>query len=259
MVYGENTAAAAAATSPTKSRLRGSLPPPSAVPLSPFWSRSEDKLFEEALVDFPEGYPGRWQKIAERVPGRSPEDVENHYLKLVRDVSDIESGLIDVPDYADDDDWAILSNPDSGHQFPLSKSKNAETERKKGTPWTAEEHKLFLYGLQKYGKGDWRSISRNVVQTRTPTQVASHAQKFFLRQQSGKKERKRSSIHDITMVDPNTVSVQVPAEQVWVPAQPEMQQLPPVSHLPSQGGHLEFDYGYENYGAGDHQNHNFHM
>ena len=33
--------------------------------------------------------------------------------------------------------------------------------------------------------------------TRTPTQVASHAQKFFLRQNSTNKDRKRSSIHDI--------------------------------------------------------------
>lgn len=63
--------------------------------------------------------------------------------------------------------------------------------------------RLFLIGLKRYGKGDWRSISRNVVVTRTPTQVASHAQKYFLRQNSVKKERKRSSIHDITTVDAN--------------------------------------------------------
>ncbi|KAL7261337.1 hypothetical protein ACSBR1_006895 [Camellia fascicularis] len=30
---------------------------------------------------------------------------------------------------------------------------------------------LFLLGLKTYGKGDWPSISRNVVVTRTPTQV----------------------------------------------------------------------------------------
>ncbi|PIA59436.1 hypothetical protein AQUCO_00400370v1 [Aquilegia coerulea] len=37
--------------------------------------------------------------------------------------------------------------------------------------------------LKKYGKGDWRNISRNFVITRTPTQVASHAQKYDTRQQ----------------------------------------------------------------------------
>lgn len=59
-------------------------------------------------------------------------------------------------------------------------------------------------GLDKYGKGDWRSISRNFVISRTPTQVASHAQKYFIRLNSMNKERRRSSIHDITSVTTST-------------------------------------------------------
>lgn len=59
----------------------------------------------------------------------------------------------------------------------------------------------FLMGLKKYGKGDWRNISRNFVTSRTPTQVASHAQKYFIRQHSGGKDKRRSSIHDITTVN----------------------------------------------------------
>lgn len=58
-------------------------------------------------------------------------------------------------------------------------------------------------GLKKYGKGDWRNISRNFVVTRTPTQVASHAQKYFIRQLSGGKDKRRASIHDITTVNLN--------------------------------------------------------
>lgn len=43
--------------------------------------------------------------------------------------------------------------------------------------------------------------------TRTPTQVASHAQKYFIRQLTGGKDKRRSSIHDITMVNlPETKS-----------------------------------------------------
>ncbi|XP_059641314.1 transcription factor MYB1R1 [Cornus florida] len=71
-------------------------------------------------------------------------------------------------------------------------------ERKRGVPWTEEEHKLFLLGLQRVGKGDWRGISRNFVKTRTPTQVASHAQKYFLRRSNLNRRRRRSSLFDIT-------------------------------------------------------------
>jgi len=64
--------------------------------------------------------------------------------------------------------------------------------------WTKEEHRQFLLGLEKYGKGDWRSISRNCVVTRTPSQVASHAQKYYLRLSAT--TRKRGSINDNSLL-----------------------------------------------------------
>ncbi|KAF5459835.1 hypothetical protein F2P56_019750 [Juglans regia] len=85
-----------------------------------------------------------------------------------------------------------------------------DRERKRGVPWTEEEHKLFLLGLQKVGKGDWRGISRNFVKTRTPTQVASHAQKYFLRRSNLNRRRRRTSLFDIT-TDSVTVT---PMEEV---------------------------------------------
>ena len=65
--------------------------------------------------------------------------------------------------------------------------------RDRGVAWSEEEHKLFLQGLDKFGKGDWRSISRQCVLTRTPAQVASHAQKYFIRQEGGGKEKPGSA------------------------------------------------------------------
>ncbi|XP_019420921.1 PREDICTED: transcription factor MYB1R1-like [Lupinus angustifolius] len=70
-------------------------------------------------------------------------------------------------------------------------------ERKKGVAWTEKEHLTFLIGLEKLGKGDWRGISRNFVTTRTPTQVASHAQKYFLRMTTLNKKKQRSSLFDM--------------------------------------------------------------
>ncbi|XVF10876.1 hypothetical protein REPUB_Repub07fG0221000 [Reevesia pubescens] len=74
---------------------------------------------------------------------------------------------------------------------------SSSCERKKGVPWTEEEHRMFLLGLQKLGKGDWRGISRNYVISRTPTQVASHAQKYFIRQSNVSRRKRRSSLFDI--------------------------------------------------------------
>lgn len=59
----------------------------------------------------------------------------------------------------------------------------------------------FLYGLQRFGRGDWKSISRYSVRTKSNSQVASHAQKYFKRLSSAK-EGKRLSINNITTVNP---------------------------------------------------------
>ncbi|GAB4860043.1 hypothetical protein Ancab_011521 [Ancistrocladus abbreviatus] len=76
----------------------------------------------------------------------------------------------------------------------------------------------------KYGKGDWRNISRNFVVTRTPTQVASHAQKYFIRQLSGGKDKRRASIHDITTV---TLDTQTPSPEHKRPNSPEQSSIHP--------------------------------
>ena len=63
--------------------------------------------------------------------------------------------------------------------------------------WSPGEHQLFIEGLAKLGRGNWKAISQHFVKTRTSTQIASHAQKHFARLEKRKKHlRLRASIFD---------------------------------------------------------------
>ncbi|VAH56431.1 unnamed protein product [Triticum turgidum subsp. durum] len=152
------------------------------------WTADENKQFERALAGLDLRSPD-WDKVA-HATGKTVREVVDHFKSLELDVRQIESG--------DFRHGYRFGGCGGGRRHG---GRTPEQERKKGVPWTEDEHKLFLLGLKKYGKGDWRNISRNFVQTRTPTQVASHAQKYFIRLSSGGgKDKRRSSIHDITTV-----------------------------------------------------------
>ncbi|KAL6627469.1 hypothetical protein ACP70R_031195 [Stipagrostis hirtigluma subsp. patula] len=204
-------------------------------PAARSWTPQENKQFEKALAMLDLRCPD-WEKVARAIPGRTAVEVINHYRNLEVDVQHIESGMVPFPVYgvggggahgtaaftlqwdgsgghgAGDFRHAYRFAGGCGKRHP---GRTPEQERKKGVPWTEEEHRLFLQGLKKYGKGDWRNISRNFVHTRTPTQVASHAQKYFIRLNSGGKDKRRSSIHDITTVN-------MPEDQPPSPSQSSM-------------------------------------
>ncbi|MQL94854.1 hypothetical protein Taro_027525 [Colocasia esculenta] len=175
-----------------------------------FWTHEENKRFENALAEFDEGTPDRWANVARMIPGKTPEDVRRHYQDLEADVCHIEAGLIPPPGYGSQQftlDWVssqALDGLTPSYYFAGGRRQGGgpyDQERKKGIPWTEDEHKRFLMGLKTYGKGDWRNISRKCVISRTPAQVASHAQKYYIRLRSTGKEKRRPSIHDITTGD----------------------------------------------------------
>ncbi|KAK7287176.1 hypothetical protein RIF29_00277 [Crotalaria pallida] len=170
------------------------------------WTTEENKMFESALAIYDTDTPDRWLKVAAMIPGKTEFDVIKQYSELVEDVGEIEAGRVPVPGYIESSFvFELVDNHcyDACRKKAAINVKGSDQERKKGVPWTEEEHRRFLMGLLKHGKGDWRNISRNFVVTKTPTQVASHAQKYYIRQNlsGGKDNKRRPSIHDITIVN----------------------------------------------------------
>lgn len=130
------------------------------------WSRLENKLFEESLVRFPDEIPDRWEKIAGMIPGKSPEEVIAHYENLLSEIDDIESGRVEIPDYVDDEYFFSASSsseseseseevnepntaaPIYNYCSTIKSNSTAGAERKrKGIPWTIEEHRYMYINL----------------------------------------------------------------------------------------------------------------
>ena len=100
-----------------------------------------------------------------------------------------------------------------------------------GTLWSEEEHAAFLRGLKVFGKGKWKDISRHFVVTRTPTQVASHAQKYFIRI-SRKEGARRKSIFDRLEANAEGTDENVPPPPAPAPA-PEPEPVAEVKQTPT--------------------------
>eukprot|EP00897_Mesotaenium_endlicherianum_P010598 jgi/Mesen1/9567/ME000644S08861 len=242
------------------------------------WTTADDKLFETILAGFEKEKDINWDNIATKIPGKKLEDIRKHYDMLVIDVGNIDAGLVQVPDIVMAGQEISPADEGGVHDLGTSQSPTAkkvgsscrpqgllqpraaappqgrttEQERRKGIPWTEEEHRLFLLGLAKFGKGDWRSISRNFVTSRTSTQVASHAQKYFIRLNSvSSKDKRRSSIHDMTSIHngesgaaaasgPITGQPAVPGG-IYAQGRPHaIGHVHPVQQMPPPPGHLPY-------------------
>ncbi|XP_071925400.1 protein RADIALIS-like 3 isoform X2 [Coffea arabica] len=63
------------------------------------WTAKQNKQFEEALATYDKDTPDRWYNIARAVGGKSEEEVRRHYEVLVKDIMQIESDQVPLPNY----------------------------------------------------------------------------------------------------------------------------------------------------------------
>ena len=84
--------------------------------------------------------------------------------------------------------------------------------------WTDEEHRLFLEGIKQFGKGAAanRQISEEFVTTKTPSQVASHAQKYYLKANAPSAPLEDSAMNNVARQVTTTKSPIDLQHMVWV-------------------------------------------
>lgn len=137
------------------------------------WTPAENKAFENALAEFDTNTPDRWQRVAAMVAGKSVTDVIRHFGELEGDVSNIEAGLVPIPGYSNSNSngnvngngnsnsssntsssftlaWGSGQSYDALNHYSYgtttgtrssSSTRSSNRERKKGVPWTKEEHR----------------------------------------------------------------------------------------------------------------------
>lgn len=110
---------------------------------STIWTKEENKKFESALALYDKDTPDRWIKIADMIPGKSVLDVMKQYQNLVADISDIEAGLVPLPGYLASSCTLELMNTGEFNGFKKRPMvcRSSDQEKKKGVPWTEDEHR----------------------------------------------------------------------------------------------------------------------
>ncbi|XP_047312810.1 transcription factor MYBS1-like [Impatiens glandulifera] len=189
------------------------------------WSFEENKVLENAIAVYGLGTKAFYCDLNQTLPGKSIQDIRKKCMALVSDnvVPDPMNNIIHdhdqsayiinpmpaitidnnqgvINEIADDLVGVQRTGKEVNHDDEL-RCQAAPVQRgvkRRGVPWTQLEHQVFLMGLNKFGRGDWRSISRYTILKKSPSQVASHAQKYFRRRTTPTPlERRRSSIHDV--------------------------------------------------------------
>nr|QSD99808.1 MYB family transcription factor [Melilotus albus] len=166
--------------------------------------------------------------LNERTPiqDSSENSMEQHQEKLDTDIIESDRAVASLNSNDNNNLLEAEAVPEESHE-----GKRGRRER---VHWTEDEHKLFLKGLKKYGKGRWKDISKEFVVTKTPIQIASHAQKYFIHLNATEKEKKRRrSIHDTSVEEQEDVIPSIEKQSeiphlVTAPIEDQQNEIPPM-------------------------------
>lgn len=134
-------------------------------------------MIEKELANYGHKNLERFERVARKLK-KPVDEIREYFQRLGRDVELIQKGSICVPRYDALDEKRMatsqfISSPSITNIIaPQIPEIEADSESRKGMPWTEEEHTQFLLGLQECGKGEWRAIAKTFVKTRTGTQVS---------------------------------------------------------------------------------------
>jgi hypothetical protein len=133
------------------------------------WTREQDKEFENALNVYDQEGPNRWEQIAAVVTGKDAAEVKRHYEVLQEDINLIDAGRVALPNYSlsslsEEGPASDSPGVKKGASFAASgpganansngvaalggkgmSSKSADQERRKGIPWSEEEHRWVVH------------------------------------------------------------------------------------------------------------------
>mmetsp|Transcript_11637 Transcript_11637/g.36868 ORF Transcript_11637/g.36868 Transcript_11637/m.36868 type:complete len:223 (-) Transcript_11637:638-1306(-) len=114
-------------------------------------SEEDDRSFEKALAKFDDEVDTRWDQIACLLSDKDGEAVRQRYAELQDDIKSIEDGLVALPAYENSHSPgspelnAEPASPSRKNGKAATPKSSTDQERRKGIPWTEEEHRCGHY------------------------------------------------------------------------------------------------------------------
>ncbi|XP_074344524.1 transcription factor DIVARICATA-like [Apium graveolens] len=154
------------------------------------WTFKDNKLYEDIMEEFEDyGSVSSFQRVAQVMPWKTMASIKLHHQVLMEELDWIKSSKGEFED--------IIMEDNGDFEDIIIEDSMVEEKAKEQAEQYTTRPRWFMRGLEICGKGDWRNIAKYFVPSTTPSQVASHGQKFLKRAEKEDTEKRRTTINDI--------------------------------------------------------------